>query len=97
LKNQAFPRIELLDEDQIRLIHQSSLRILSTTGLKTDSALAYDLLSKATGKKGKNNTILIPPGLVEWAIESAPSNIRIFNRQGKPSYRRSFYGRRSSA
>ena len=86
MKNQAFPRIELLDEDQIRLIHQSSLRILSTTGLKTDSALAYDLLSKATGKKGKNNTILIPPGLVEWAIESAPSNIRIFNRQGKPAF-----------
>lgn len=86
LKNQAIPKIQILDEEQIARIHRNSLKILSDTGVRIDSVSARKIFSKATGREEKENKVSIPGELVDWAIEKAPPNIRIYNRKGQKAF-----------
>lgn len=84
------PKIIALDQEQMQHIHERSLRILSSVGVRVDSERARQIFSQAirTGQaSASGDRVFIPPELVEWALETAPSSIEIFNRQGDPAFR----------
>jgi trimethylamine--corrinoid protein Co-methyltransferase len=82
------PKITVLHREQVDHIHQSSLRILSTVGVRVDSERARRLFTQALGVTPlPGERVLIPPELVEWALESAPSSVEIFDRRGGFAFR----------
>lgn len=86
MKERAIPKIKLLDEEQQSFIHRNSLRILSEIGVRVESIKVRELFAEAIGISAQAETIRIPADLVEWAIQSAPSTITLFNRYGKESF-----------
>jgi trimethylamine--corrinoid protein Co-methyltransferase len=83
----AKPRLRLLDEEQIQLVHLQALRILKTTGVRIDSPRILQLLKEEIGPSSiDQDRVLIPPELVEWAIERAPAVIEIYDRLGVPAF-----------
>lgn len=81
------PKFSLLRSEQIAEIHEASLRILSDVGVRVDSARARAILEKASGSSlGKSDRVRIPREVVEWAIESSPSTVEIYDRLGNPAF-----------
>jgi trimethylamine--corrinoid protein Co-methyltransferase len=82
------PQLTVLDQEQIDQIHESSLRILSSIGVRVDSEHAARLLARATGSSPADDRRLrIPRELVEWALEAAPSAVDVYDRRGNPAFR----------
>jgi trimethylamine--corrinoid protein Co-methyltransferase len=82
------PTITVLSEKQIHRVHEYSLRILSTIGVRVDSERARAVFARATPPASINGErVIIPPELVAWALDVAPSSIEIFNRRGDPAFR----------
>jgi trimethylamine--corrinoid protein Co-methyltransferase len=77
------PVLTLLEEDQITLIHDLSLKILQKVGIQVGSKSMRVLLEEKLGKKGvQGDRVFLPAELVEWAIDVSPSTIPIYNRMG---------------
>jgi len=77
------PKITLLDDTQKEKIHNDSLHILSTVGVRVDSEKAKHIFEKAIGSKTTGNDLVRIPGeLVENALKTAPSSLSIYNRKG---------------
>lgn len=77
-------RLELLSDSGLDLIHKSSLRVLSKTGVLVDSHRAREILMDAgCVEASRANVILIPSDLVEEAIRKAPRKVRLASRNGK--------------
>jgi trimethylamine--corrinoid protein Co-methyltransferase len=72
-----------LTDDQCRVIHNASLEILERTGVQLYYQPAIDLL-KSAGCTVNENRVRIPPHLVEWALRTAPSLIKLYDRKGNP-------------
>jgi trimethylamine--corrinoid protein Co-methyltransferase len=88
--------LEYLREDQMRDIHTAALEILEDTGTIVHHDKALALLHSAGAHVKDGNRAYLPGGLVEKAIQSAPSRITIYNRNGNPAMylegRRVYYG-----
>ena len=88
--------LSFLSEADIKGIHQAVLTILSEVGMKIfhDGALA--LLQTAGCPTGSDGVVKIPAKLVQQAIESAPSNIAVYDRSGQHvmdlGERRAYFG-----
>ncbi len=82
----ATPSIKVLTEAQIQRAHDGSLKILSETGIRVDSAVARSVLAKGDCRVGPDSQVLIPPDRVKWAIEQAPSKIAVYDRTGSPVF-----------
>ena len=81
------PRVNTMDPKQIKRIHDYSLQILSTTGVRVDSPQARKLLARAINSEAVDgDRVRIPSDLVEWAIQAAPAHIDIYNREGAPAF-----------
>ncbi|MDM8540884.1 trimethylamine methyltransferase family protein [Desulfococcaceae bacterium HSG9] len=80
------PKIRALTHEQIKKIHNDALSILEKTGVAVNDQGAGCLFEKAVGKPYKDNRIRIPKELVQWAIDSAPSEIKIYDRLGNPCF-----------
>ncbi|HXQ34815.1 MAG TPA: trimethylamine methyltransferase family protein, partial [Anaerolineales bacterium] len=79
--NNVRPRMTMLTEEQIHEIHQYTLKLLATTGVRVDSPSAVAMLEKRVGSSNVDGrTVRIPAELVEWAIKVAPRQIEIFDR-----------------
>ena len=76
------PAIKVLTREQIDKIHNYSLEILSTTGIRVDSLRARKLFAKALGISDTDRVVRIPAELVEWALKTAPSTVDIYDRRG---------------
>ena len=76
------PRMATLSPGQIDAMHQASLTILSETGLNVHSQVFRDLLEGAGAKVENDLRVRIPGGLVDKAIETAPSCINLHDRNG---------------
>jgi trimethylamine--corrinoid protein Co-methyltransferase len=85
--SQVVPRITLLDGDGIARVHAASLEILAGTGVRVDSPRARALFEKAGCEPRGGGRVLIPPGLVEWALKAAPSEVAMFDRTGAPAFK----------
>jgi trimethylamine--corrinoid protein Co-methyltransferase len=69
-----------LSDDQICLLHEASLEIMSRTGMRFFEEEALDLFRRAGADVSEGNLVRIPPHLVEWALRTVPKNITIFDR-----------------
>lgn len=74
--------ITTLSEEQIQQVHQSSLEVLSATGIRVDSKRARKVFSNAIGSSIQDEIVRIPAEIVNQAIKSAPSLIDIYTRAG---------------
>jgi len=73
----------LLSEEDCHRIHQASLEVLATTGVKVDDASIIDLLEGEGAKVDRANSVaFLPAEMVARAIDSAPSTVRICDRAG---------------
>jgi trimethylamine--corrinoid protein Co-methyltransferase len=76
--------VNLLTPDQIAEIHDASLDVLETVGVKIDHPRVFQALC-AGGAEGDADevTVRLPRGLVAQSIARAPSNIRLADRRGE--------------
>ncbi|MGQ9600949.1 MAG: trimethylamine methyltransferase family protein [Anaerolineae bacterium] len=86
--NVVRPHLTLLHQEQIQLIHEYSLQILSSVGVRVDSERARQIFARAIGPAAiDGDRVRIPRELVEWALQSTPSTVDIYDRQGHPVFR----------
>ena len=76
------PTIRMLSNEQIQAIHNTSLDILSRTGIVMKNETARQLLLKV-GAWESDGRIKLPEQLVMSAIAAAPSRIPMHNRLGE--------------
>ncbi len=76
------PRLVLLTEEDKDRIHQALMKILEKIGMQILHDEALNLLRKAGCKVRENGNVRIPSSLVEEAVQSAPRNIPIYDREG---------------
>jgi len=79
------PYLRVLSESQLEDIHFASIHVLERTGMVFNSPEAVDLLLAAGCRKVKGNRICIPSHLIDESLRSAPKQIRISDRDGKPA------------
>jgi len=78
------PKINVLSEDEIRAIHNVSLRVLEDTGVKVMSEKALDILKEAGARVDyEASHAAIPRNLVEEALKRAPKTIKYCARNPK--------------
>ena len=77
-------RIQVLPEDSISQIHGAALEVLERTGVAINTEEGRKILMDAGCSLKGENIILIPPKLVEKALDSAPSSITLYDRLGEP-------------
>ncbi len=85
-----------LTPQQCQKIHEASLSILERTGVRLYDQQAIELVQQAGAGVSDGNRVRIPARLVEQALETAPKQVVIYDRNGQPvmpleGYR-SFYG-----
>jgi len=77
------PRLTFLNESQKRKIHINSLEILSSTGIRVESEDARLIFKKNIGSSAvKDDLVFIPEEMVDYALNSAPSEVSIYDRKG---------------
>ena len=90
------PAVSFLSEEDKRRIHRAASQILQRTGMEILHEEALMLLDGAGCSVGERNIVQIPEAAVEKAIQSAPHEIQIYDRDGKPSMNlggyRSYFG-----
>jgi trimethylamine--corrinoid protein Co-methyltransferase len=85
--NNVQPKIKLLSEEQIQQIHRYVLRILSETGMRVDSDVVIEMLRKTGQVQIQERIVKFSSEIVEQSIQSAPSVIQMYTRQGEPAFR----------
>ena len=82
------PRITVLTPEQVEQVHNYSLQILSSVGVRVDSEQAREIFARAVGPSWvEDDRVRIPRDLVEWALKVAPSTVEIYDRQGQLAFR----------
>lgn len=93
---QSPTRLNSLTKNQLSLLHEASMEIMSRTGMRFFEQQALELFKKGGAEVTDGNLVCIPSKLVEWAIQTVPKNIPIFDRTGRPVMNlgkyRSYYG-----
>jgi trimethylamine--corrinoid protein Co-methyltransferase len=74
--------VKVLTDEQVESIHEASLRILETTGIRFDSGDARQRLLKAgaTSRSVKKDVVTFPRNIVEAAISRVPREVTYFAR-----------------
>jgi trimethylamine--corrinoid protein Co-methyltransferase len=86
--NSVHPRLSVMDPKQIKKVHEYSLQILSSIGLRVDSPEARKCFARANGSQSVDgDRVRIPPDLVEWAIQTAPARIDVYDHKGSLAFR----------
>lgn len=84
MSSMVIPRLALLSPEQIEIIHARSLKILSRAGVRIDSPRARRLLAHTQGVHWiAEERALLDPALVEWAIQTAPPTLDLYDRRGR--------------
>jgi trimethylamine--corrinoid protein Co-methyltransferase len=81
----TYPQMTVLNQSQQEKVHELSLRILASTGVRVDSARAIAALT-AAGVPADGDRVRIPADLVRWALAAAPSQIELYDRRGNPAF-----------
>ena len=86
--NNVRPHLSMLNDEHKQEIHQYTMKLLATTGVRVDSPSAVEMLRKKVGDSNiDGRTVRIPVELVEWAIKVAPREIQIYDRRGNPQFK----------
>jgi trimethylamine--corrinoid protein Co-methyltransferase len=86
-RSQCIPTYRVLTEEQCHEIHLATLEVLSTIGVRVMNDEGLQLLRDAGCQIKGADVVTIPNWLVEECIQSAPSRISIFNRNGVEAMR----------
>lgn len=78
----VMPKVSILNDEQKAVVHNYSLKILSSVGIRVDSTRARDIFERAIGKLSEDNRVRIPIELVNWALETVACRINIYDRNG---------------
>jgi len=79
------PQITVMDRDQIAGIHDRSLHVLATIGVRVDSNDARSVFKNA-GAECDGDRVRLAADLVQWALDAAPSRIEIHDRLRRPAF-----------
>ena len=77
------PRVEFLNNEEIKEMHNASLRILERTGVVVHLPEVVEMLKEAGCQVSDGNRVRIPSHLVEEAIQNTPQTVSIYNRKGE--------------
>ena len=78
------PRLRLLNEGDIKLIHEKALYILENTGVKFESKEALDILKEKGAVVDYDKKVAkINPQMVDDAVNNAPTGFKLFTREGE--------------
>jgi len=81
------PRITVLSPAQLEQVHEYSLKILFSVGVRVDSAQARQIFARALGPMSvSGDRVRIPRELVEWALEAAPASVDVYDRRGNLAF-----------
>lgn len=74
-------RLKIFSDDELAKIHESSLEILSTVGVKIESDKVLDFLSNFDNLKvdRKNEIVKFSPCIIDKIIQKIPSSFNLFN------------------
>jgi trimethylamine--corrinoid protein Co-methyltransferase len=78
------PSFRVFSQSQVEEMHSGTLEVLRRTGVKVLWPEAREMLAKA-GCWIDGEIVRLPPGLVEWAVRTAPSRVVLCDRNGKPA------------
>lgn len=78
------PRLQVLDEQQIRELHLATARVLDRTGVKVTLPKALEIFA-AGGARVEKDRVRISREMLEDAIAKTPSRIVLGNRRGEPA------------
>jgi trimethylamine---corrinoid protein Co-methyltransferase len=81
----ASPQFELLSDSQLSDIHMAALEVLRRTGLRFYHAGAVEMLKHAGAFVSDGNLVKFPATLVEEALSTAPSQVTMCDRDGRPA------------
>jgi len=90
------PKIKVMTYEQIEKVHDDAVTILANTGIQVDDPEAKKRFEKILGKSREDSRIRITKELVQWAIDSVPSKIDIYDRLGNPAFQLSGDGSRDT-
>ena len=76
------PQITVLSQDQMAQVHDYTLQILSSVGVRIDSERGRQLFAQAGATLDNDDRVRIPRELVAGALETAPSSVDIYGRKG---------------
>jgi len=76
-------RVRVLQDSDIREIHQATLEVLEKTGVSIVAPQGRDILLRAGASQGEKSIIRVPSRLVERALETAPSSVVLWDRLGR--------------
>jgi trimethylamine--corrinoid protein Co-methyltransferase len=78
------PRLTVLQPEQVQRIHNDSLHILASVGVRVASPRARQAFARAAGPAAaiEGDRVRIPGDLVARALEAAPGSVRMYNRRG---------------
>ena len=74
----------ILSIEQIQQTHDYVLRLLEEVGSKVECEEALDILGHSGCDISDTNRVKIPRNMVIEAIEAAPSEIEVYDRNGNP-------------
>lgn len=82
----VLPRLAVLTSGQVQLVHDYTLRILSVTGVRVDSAPARQAFTRLLGLSVlEGDRVRLPAEAVDWALGAAPSTVDLCDRRGRPA------------
>jgi trimethylamine--corrinoid protein Co-methyltransferase len=76
------PKLKVISDDQIALIHTATLEVLERTGVKITHPRALEIFD-AGGARVQGDRVRLPAWLVEEAIRKAPPRLVLGTRTGK--------------
>jgi trimethylamine--corrinoid protein Co-methyltransferase len=80
-------QLEVVDADGLAAIHAGTVEVLSETGVILEDPEALELLASAGAVANDEGLVKIPEMLLEKTIDSAPSAVRIYSRDGEEAMR----------
>lgn len=75
----------ILSQEQIQIVHESTLELLERTGVQVQCAEAIEVLKQSGCDVSNARQVKIPRKLVAKAIEAAPKSIQVYDRDGNPA------------
>jgi len=76
------PKLSVLSQQDMQKIFQAALQVLEETGMQLQHDDALDLLKKAGCRVKSDGSVCMPGKLVKQAVDTAPDNIAVYNREG---------------
>ncbi len=78
------PRLRMISDDQIKMVHEKALQVLETAGVKFESVEALKILKDHGAVVDFGTHIAkISPQMVDDAVRKAPSGLKLYNREGQ--------------